>query len=135
MPPVSRGSSTIDNQQKDTSIKKIEDKLFCFQSEKWNEIIQKSFTLNQVFRQKDSEFVSILNSIRFGNFTNIISQTLAPCVNREFQCDDGILPTRICTHRKEVDDLNLRELSFLPGAEYFLNQILFIIVLIVAFIK
>jgi hypothetical protein len=36
-------------------------------------------------------------------------------VGRKLDCSDGILPTRIFTHRKDVDDLNTKELGALPG--------------------
>ena len=36
-------------------------------------------------------------------------------MNRKLQCKDGILPTRIFTHRKEVEEVNQRELIGLPG--------------------
>lgn len=36
-------------------------------------------------------------------------------MGRKLDCSDGILPTRIFTHRKDVDDLNTKELAALPG--------------------
>jgi hypothetical protein len=40
------------------------------------------------------------------------------CVGRQLDCSDGILPTRIYTHRRDVDMLNSSELAKLPGEEY-----------------
>ena len=51
LPPVSRG-------------KKV--KRFCFQSDVWDEAIEKTMKLTQVKRQKDNAFIEMLEEIRFG---------------------------------------------------------------------
>ena len=45
---------------------------FCFQSPAWNEIIgSNTFKLSKVFRQSETVFASLLNSIRYGELTGI----------------------------------------------------------------
>ena len=41
-------------------------KRFCFQSDSWNEAIEKTMKLSQVKRQKDNAFIELLEEIRFG---------------------------------------------------------------------
>ena len=41
---------------------------FCFQSPVWDRLVQSSFVLTKVFRQRESSFVTLLNDIRWGNF-------------------------------------------------------------------
>jgi len=83
----------------------------------WNRIIDaRCFTLTQVFRQRDPAFVELLNAVRWGEVTDAVRDALRVCVGRKFDCTDGILPTSIFTHRRDVDTLNTRELAALPGA-------------------
>ena len=45
---------------------------FCFQSPAWNEIIGgNTFKLSNVFRQSETLFASLLNSIRYGELTGM----------------------------------------------------------------
>ena len=68
-----------------------------------------------MFRQRDPEFVALLNAVRWGEVTEQVQSSLKECVGRKFDCTDGILPTRLFTHRKDVDHLNTKELTDLPG--------------------
>lgn len=101
---------------------------FCFQSDLWPQLIQDSFDLKEVHRQRHdtsssfssieqstaNRFISVLNAIRVGDFPHDAKDFMNKCVGVTFDCKDGILPTLIFTHTKEVDSLNqtkLRELS------------------------
>lgn len=54
--------------ESDTSILR-----FCFQSPAWNEIVGgNTFKLSTVFRQSETVFASLLNSIRYGELTGMI---------------------------------------------------------------
>lgn len=73
---------------------------FCFQSPLWGALIQESFDLQQVYRQRgDTAFIDVLNSIRGGEFTPQCRALLGECVNRRLDCSDGFLPTQIFTHK------------------------------------
>lgn len=88
---------------------------FCFQTAAWKSVVQKNFLLRQVFRQKDQEFIELLDAVRFGHVTEDILKGFTSCVQRSLDSSDGILPTKIFTHRKDVDELNKTELDRLPG--------------------
>jgi ATP-dependent DNA helicase PIF1 len=88
---------------------------FCFQTAAWKSVVQKSFLLRQVFRQRDQEFIELLDAVRFGRVTEDILKGFTSCVQRSLDCSDGILPTKIFTHRKDVDELNKTELDHLSG--------------------
>jgi len=60
-------------------------------------------------------FIGILNSIRVGEFPDEAREFMNKCVGAKFDCKDGILPTLIFTHTKEVDSLNQAKLHELPG--------------------
>ena len=73
---------------------------FCFQSPLWGALIQESFDLQQVYRQRgDTAFVDVLNSIRGGEYSAQCRAVLGACVKRRLDCSDGILPTQIFTHK------------------------------------
>ncbi len=39
---------------------------FAFESRSWNEVVKHCRNLKQVFRQKDQEFINLLNEVRVG---------------------------------------------------------------------
>ena len=95
---------------------------FCFDSPVWEELglHENTFELSQVHRQESgSKFEVFLNDmVRVGN--------VPPSVLRDFnrKCliskehplpDDGIVPTRIYTHNKDVDSENEARLAELEG--------------------
>jgi PIF1-like helicase len=99
------------------------DTLFCFQSKAWKQIIRKSFLLHEVFRQRDSDFIALLDAVRFGVTTEKTLRGFNACVNRQLDVTDGILPTHIHTHRNDVDKLNKQELDRLTGQEYVFDSV------------
>lgn len=98
LPPVS----------KDNSAK------FCFQSSAWYKCVHFNYELRIVHRQKDSEFISILNNIRIGRVTDEIAETLKATAKQKIE-DNGILATRLCSHINEAEDINEFQLNELKG--------------------
>lgn len=92
LPPVSRQQTTL-----------------CFESEAWKEGVEEVVVLRDVFRQKNAEFVEILNAFRTGSPTRAmiekVNARFRPA-NSEEEDDDAI---RIFTHNDDV----LRVRSFL----------------------
>jgi ATP-dependent DNA helicase PIF1 len=98
LPPVSKGGTN-----------------FAFDAKQWKECIQHTVNLTQVFRQKDTQFIDMLNEMRFG--------TLSPKSIAKFQAlarkpdypPDGIEPTELFPTRDQVDNANRMRLDRLPG--------------------
>ncbi len=72
-PQITRGSASgyqskgpIDTTMVDEDDSKYS---FCFQTPEWNELIDRTVYLHDVFRQSEQEFVRSLNAIRVGMFT------------------------------------------------------------------
>ncbi|XP_077295412.1 pif1 DNA helicase [Arctopsyche grandis] len=97
-----------------------EKKRFCFQTEAWERCIQKSFELKTVHRQKDPEFISILNSIRIGRVTKEITDTLTATSQQKIE-SDGILATRLCSHTNDSNLINESKLKQLEGEQKVYN--------------
>ncbi|THG95259.1 hypothetical protein EW026_g6358 [Hermanssonia centrifuga] len=90
---------------------------FTFQSEAWAKCIDNIVTLTQVFRQKDSRFVELLNEMRRGEISPTAKRTFIG-LSRPLQMDDGLLPTELFPLRNEVDRANAARLTSLPGPSF-----------------
>jgi ATP-dependent DNA helicase PIF1 len=106
LPPVG-----MDSQKRGRS-----DKKYCFQSDRWRACIQQSVMLTTVFRQRDHQFVEVLNNLRQGIVDSRVTSLLKQAgseVDREIA--RGCAPTRLFARNAEVDVLNSRQLDKLPG--------------------
>ena len=70
----------------------------------------------QVFRQRNPEFVRMLNDIRTGNGRVAIQQLLQLCT-RPLPEQNGVKPTQLFSRNADVDTVNAAELSALEGEE------------------
>ncbi|XP_055058561.2 ATP-dependent DNA helicase PIF1 isoform X1 [Misgurnus anguillicaudatus] len=87
---------------------------FCFQSRSWRKCIHMNMELTEVRRQTDKTFISLLQAVRVGRVTEEVTAQLLKsayhCIER-----DGILATRLCTHKDDVELTNENKLKQLPG--------------------
>ncbi|XP_026887355.1 ATP-dependent DNA helicase PIF1 [Electrophorus electricus] len=87
---------------------------FCFQARSWRKCIHMSMELTEVRRQNDQSFISLLQAVRVGRVTEEVTAKLLKsannCIERE-----GILATRLCTHKDDVELTNDNKLKQLPG--------------------
>ena len=112
LPPVTRssaaaGSSSTQSQQQ------LQQRAFCFNSPVWQRLGLQSFSLDRVFRQVDTHFISLLAAVRWGRLDTEGLRALNGCVGRRIANAYGILPTQLFTHKSDVDALNSRELDAL----------------------
>eukprot|EP01080_Neovahlkampfia_damariscottae_P005800 gene5800-9623_t len=98
LPPVNQNGTELD---------------FCFESKSWKSVVQSSFELKTPFRQNDKGFIQILNEIRVGKVSEKCEDLLKKCQNRKF--NDKIEPTILYPHKVNVNELNKKKLSGLPG--------------------
>ncbi|KAG2222751.1 hypothetical protein INT45_013115 [Circinella minor] len=87
---------------------------FAFESKCWSKVINKTIMLKQVFRQKDSEFVDILNEMRLGRLSEAAIQKFRS-LSRTPQTYNMIEPTELYALRDQVDKSNTARLNGLPG--------------------
>lgn len=69
-----------------------------------------------VHRQKDPEFISILNNIRIGRVTDEITTKLLATAHQKIE-SEGILATRLCSHTNDSNLINESKLKQLKGDE------------------
>ncbi|GAA5871155.1 hypothetical protein JCM3774_006807 [Rhodotorula dairenensis] len=100
LPPVTKGSKNPS---------------FAFEAAAWKESIQHTVNLTQVFRQKDTRFIDMLNEMRFGKLSEASIKAFY-ALAREPNLGD-MEPTELFPMRNEVDRANQTRLRALPGVE------------------
>ncbi|KAG9333926.1 hypothetical protein JZ751_009389, partial [Albula glossodonta] len=73
------------------------------------------FQLTDVRRQTDQTFISLLQAVRVGRVTEEVTAKLMRSAYHSIE-RDGILATRLCTHKDDVELTNENKLQQLPGA-------------------
>ncbi|KAL4244565.1 ATP-dependent DNA helicase [Abortiporus biennis] len=92
---------------------------FAFESQSWKRCIGRPVILTKVFRQKDQDFIDMLNAMRYGHVskdTDVKFKHLARTVVYE----DGIEPSELFPKRDQVDNANSKRLESLctPAKAY-----------------
>ncbi|XP_072199383.1 ATP-dependent DNA helicase PIF1 isoform X2 [Excalfactoria chinensis] len=80
----------------------------------WRKCIHINMELTEVRRQTDKTFISLLSAVRLGRCTEEVIRLLMQTATNRSECD-GILATRLCTHKDDVELTNERRLRQLPG--------------------
>ncbi|XP_033096594.1 ATP-dependent DNA helicase PIF1-like [Anneissia japonica] len=91
-----------------------EKKKFCFQSPAWNRSVGTTFVLTEVRRQSDPKFIQALQYIRTGRCPPDVQKQLTATASHSID-SGGILATRLCTHKEDVNQINEIHLQKLEG--------------------
>jgi ATP-dependent DNA helicase PIF1 len=96
---------------------------FCFEISEWNKVIHRTIVLTQVMRQRDPQFVELLNDIRKGavnrmKYHRILNARTFRADEKPLLPDDGIKPTKLGTNNDLVNAENDQELRRLKTLEY-----------------
>ena len=89
---------------------------YFFHSKALSRLPYITIELQKVYRQKDAEFLEILNAVREDRMTSPLLQKInrrvgiAPAVS-----EDGTEPIRLTTHNARAEEVNRRKLRDLPG--------------------
>ncbi len=99
LPPVTRGE--------------VYESQFAWKSDSWQEAGFTVCYLSEQYRQKDTGYLSILNSIR----NNTVNQKIVGLLEERLNCDPDISgePTRLYTHNIDVDIINDKHLSLISA--------------------
>ena len=103
LPPVAKGAASFK---------------YAFEAASWDACIHRTFELTRVFRQSDPEFVDALNAIRLGHAPPEVRRLLSRSERRTLPSSDGIVATRLFTHKAECAKLNDTQLRALPGEQF-----------------
>jgi len=94
----------------------IGDEAFCFESSIWESTFVNQIELTQIFRQKDSEYATILKQIRQGIIKKSANRMLLSRVGLSY--DKEIIPTKLYPTKSKVDAMNRKSMATLTGEEY-----------------
>ena len=94
---------------------------FCFESGAWTSLVNagmQSMELKTIFRQSDIYFVDVLRRVRQGRLTPADLREALSENFRQLKADDGVQPTKLYTHRADVDSINDAELAKIQEKEH-----------------
>ncbi|TST47730.1 ATP-dependent DNA helicase PIF1 [Bagarius yarrelli] len=80
----------------------------------WRKCIHVNMELTEVRRQTDRTFISLLQAVRLGRVTEEVTARLLKSASNPIE-RDGIVATRLCTHKDDVELTNDNKLRQLPG--------------------
>lgn len=89
---------------------------YIYHSPLWNELNIHVCYLEQPYRQIDQHFLQILNQIRNNEITKDIWDSLKGRFFQTFK--NGVSPTRLYTHNRDANAINLQELAKLKDPEH-----------------
>eukprot|EP00941_MAST-03F_sp_MAST-3F-sp1_P000016 g16.t1 len=108
----------------------VSNSTYCFQSKAWNSVVQESVILQQVFRQKDDDFITMLNEIRVGTVSHKTASILDEKVKQSklntskssTEKEKAVVqPTRLYPRNRQVDLINCQQLQQLKTKPYEFN--------------
>ncbi|KAF7292554.1 ATP-dependent DNA helicase PIF1 [Mycena indigotica] len=89
---------------------------YAFESQMWDQTIEQAFILTEVFRQKDPEFLRVLEEIRVGVASQATIDKLQS-LSRPLDTKHGIKPIELYPMRKDVEARNNWLIAELKGGE------------------
>jgi ATP-dependent DNA helicase PIF1 len=89
-----------------------------FDAQVWRKASFRIYELNGIFRQKDEEFISILNAVRTGDITSVIIDKLNTRVTKKAPSDNILT---LATTNRVVSEINAQHLQSLKSKEYTFN--------------
>ena len=89
--------------------------LYFFNARVWQEMPLVSIELKKVYRQKDTEFIGILDRTRTNTFSSIDLEQLNRRVGAQLDTSNSSLAITLATRRDTVDYINSKQLDALEG--------------------
>jgi len=89
--------------------------VYCFNADSWKAANPEIIELSNIFRQKDSQFIDLLNTVRKGSVDDTVLIELNKRTNVEIPSSGTII---LATTNRSVRDINDRRLNELTGQAY-----------------
>jgi len=88
-----------------------EDNRFCFESKRWQEVIDQCVILNEIMRQKDPLFQKVLSEVRINKLSDDTIGIIQSRIGVEPDLSSGIIPTILYSTKKSVEKINREEFN------------------------
>lgn len=88
-----------------------EEKDFVFEAECWDKVIKEIVNLQNIIRQSDNSYISVLNKIRYGNIDEEVKNVLNSRIGKKLENNFNIEPTKLYCKNFNVDRINNSELN------------------------
>ncbi len=98
-------------QKKNTAI--IPCQCNCFKSSIWDLLIDTTIYLTENMRQADPTFQTVLNEVRLGEPSSKTIEILQSRIGAQIKTPEGIIPTKLFSHRATVAKINHNNLMIL----------------------
>ncbi|GES91983.1 pif1 helicase Pfh1 [Rhizophagus clarus] len=99
-------------------IEKDNDKVkYCFEADSWSKTLNHTIVLAKVHRQREEEFINMLNEFRYGYVSKKSNQIMSNLEKAPNYDNDGILVTELYAINKYVNNINTAKLAELPYQE------------------
>ncbi|PSS37108.1 hypothetical protein PHLCEN_2v981 [Hermanssonia centrifuga] len=95
---------------------------FAFEADSWNRCVGKPIVLKKVFRQKEQDFVDMLNEMRIGRMELRTIRAFSE-LSRPVEYADGLEPSELFPTRNEVDVANRNRLNQIRSRAHQYNAI------------
>ncbi len=89
---------------------------FCFESKAWSKCNLANFELTIVKRQRDKEFIRVLNELRMGRCSAESERLLRASATTRANTS-GVAATELCTHTQEAARINAMQLASLRESQ------------------
>ncbi len=80
------------------------------QAKSWNTCITRSIELTEIYRQRDKQFIAVLQNIRIGRCPPAIAEIIRSTATNQIE-RGGIRATQLYTHTEDVESKNQRALE------------------------
>ena len=88
---------------------------FCFESDNWDDVIEKVIYFKEIIRQNDPLYQKCLNEIRMGKCSIESIETLTNRIDAEFENKD-VIPTMLYSRKMDVEKINRENFNKLIDA-------------------
>ncbi len=79
---------------------------YCFKSSVWDLLIDTTIYLTENMRQADPTFQTVLNEVRLGEPSSKTIKILQSRIGAQIKSPEGIIPTKLYSHRASVAKIN-----------------------------
>lgn len=93
----------------------------CFESPLWDQTFDSQILLDKIFRQKNEEYLKILNEVRQGYITKSSVEILKKYIRgkgNDIENDPANQPVTLFSTKRQANDMNARYMNDLDGEDF-----------------